>query len=57
MKTYNKLLESVKVFYQMPNGWKEIWGAQTAPSGYVCIFNGKSILSRKYQQALLKVNN
>lgn len=57
MKTYNKLLESVKVFYQMPNGWKEIWDAQTAPSGYVWIFNGKSIFSSEYQHALLKVNN
>ena len=57
MKTYNKLLEQVKVFYQMPNGWKEIFGAKTAPSGYVWIFNGKSIFTSEYQQALLRVNH
>lgn len=57
MKMYNRLLESVKVFYQMPTGWKEISGALTAPSGYVWIFNGKSIFTSEYQQALLKVNN
>lgn len=57
MKMYNRLLESVKVFYQMPTGWKEIRGALTAPSGYVWIFNGKSIFTSEYQQALLKVNN
>ena len=45
MKTYNRLLESVKVFFQMPDGWKEIIGAQTAPSGYVWIFNGKSMFT------------
>lgn len=55
MKTYKRLLESVKVYYQMPTGWKEIIGAQTAPSGYVWIFNGKSIFSNEYQKALLKV--
>lgn len=57
MKTYNRLLETVKVFYQMPTGWKEIPGAQTTPSGYVWIFNGRPILSSEYQHALLKVNN
>lgn len=55
MKTYNRLLESVKVFYQMPTGWKEILGAQTAPSGYKWINNRKSIFDDGYQKALLKV--
>lgn len=55
MNTYNRLVEPVKVFYQMPTGWKKIFGAQTAPSGYVWIFNGKSIFSTEYKHALLKV--
>lgn len=57
MNTYNRLVEPVKVFYQMPTGWKKIFGAQTAPSGYVWIFNGKSIFSSEYRHALLKVKN
>jgi hypothetical protein len=39
----------------MPPGWKEIRGATTAPSGYVWIWNGKSIFSKEYRHALLKV--
>lgn len=34
-KTYRNLLDQVPVYDTMPEGWKEIWGAQTAPSGYV----------------------
>lgn len=56
MKGYERLLERVKVFYQMPDGWKEIKGALTAPNGYIWIFNRKSIFSKEYQQALLKIN-
>jgi hypothetical protein len=38
-------------------GWKEIRGATTAPSGYVWIYNGKSIFSKEYRHALLKTIN
>lgn len=55
MKNYRQLLKRFKVYFVMPNGWKEINGALTAPSGYVWIFNGKSIFSNEYQHALLKV--
>ena len=57
MKNYRQLLEQFTVYFVMPDGWKEIMGAQTAPSGYVWIFNGKSIFSSEYRHALLKVNN
>ena len=57
MKNYRQLLEQFTVYFVMPDGWKEIIGAQTAPSGYVWIFNGKSIFSSEYRHALLKVNN
>ena len=39
----------------MPPGWKEIRGATTAPSGYVWIYNGKSIFTKEYRHALLKI--
>lgn len=57
MKNYCKLLEQVKVFNQMPTGWKETKYAMTAPNGYIWIYNGKSIFSSENQHALLKVTN
>ena len=39
----------------MPDGWREVKGALTAPIGYVWIWNGKSIFSDEYRHALLKV--
>ena len=54
-RNYSQLLDRVPVYDSMPDGWKEIRGAQTAPSGYVWIWNCKSIFSPEYQRALLKV--
>ena len=45
----------VKFLDSMPEGWKEINGATTAPNGYKWIFNGKSIFSKEYEHALLKI--
>ena len=45
----------VKFLNSMPEGWKEIKGATTAPNGYKWIFNGKSIFSKEYEHALLKI--
>jgi len=45
----------VKFLDAMPEGWKEIKGAMTAPNGYIWIFNGKSIFSKEYEHALLKI--
>ena len=45
----------VKFLNSMPEGWKEIKGAMTAPNGYIWIFNGKSIFSKEYEHALLKI--
>lgn len=44
----------VKFLNSMPEGWKEIKGATTAPNGYKWIFNGKSVFSKEYKHALLK---
>ena len=44
----------VQFLDKMPEGWKEIDGAKTAPNGYVWISNGKSIFSKEYEHALLK---
>lgn len=54
-KTYHNLLDRVPVYESMPEGWKEIWGAQTAPNGYVWIWNRKSIFSKELKTALLKL--
>jgi hypothetical protein len=51
----NMKFPEVPRYYTMPPGWKEIRGATTAPSGYVWIYNGKSIFSKEYQHALLKI--
>jgi hypothetical protein len=39
---------------KMPEGWKEVKGASTAPNGYVWIWNRKSIFSKDFRHALLK---
>ena len=51
----DKMADRVPVYDTMPEGWKERWGAQTAPSGYVWIYNRKSILSKEYRHGLLKI--
>ena len=45
---------TIRLDNPMPDGWKEINGAMTAPNGYVWIFNGKSVFSKEYEHALLK---
>ena len=47
--------QGVKIFTSMPDGWKYVKGALTAPNGYKWIYNGKSIFGDEYKQALLKV--
>jgi hypothetical protein len=39
---------------EMPNGWKVITGALTAPVGFEWISNGKSLFDKNYQRALLR---
>lgn len=45
----------VKVYDEMPVGWKDIIGALTAPLGYKWICNGKSFFSKERETALLKI--
>lgn len=47
-------LKKVKVFTEMPEGWREIKNAVTAPKGFIWICNGKSRFSGEYVHALLK---
>lgn len=49
-KQYN-----VNIMETMPEGWKILDGATTAPRGYVWIYNGESRFGGKYQSALLKL--
>lgn len=55
MKKYSNLLKTTKVFTEMPDGWRVLTGATTAPIGYKWIANRTSIFTKEYQQALLKV--
>ena len=48
-------MKDYKVFTEMPKGWRILVGALTAPRGYKWICNGKSIFSKEYEQALLKM--
>ena len=47
----------VQFLDKMPEGWKVVKGATTAPSGYVWIYNGKNPFSNvaEYKSALLKL--
>lgn len=54
-KTYRNLLNQVPVYESMPEGWEEITGALTAPSGYVWIYNCKSPFGKEYRHALLSL--
>lgn len=47
---------AVKVLDHIPDGWKKIEGAVTAPRGYSWYYNGKSRFSGEREQALVKEN-
>ena len=47
---------AVKVLDQIPEGWKKIGGAVTAPAGYSWYSNGKSRFSGEREKALVKEN-
>jgi hypothetical protein len=40
---------------EMPDGWRVLHGAMTAPNGYIWIWNGKSVFTKEYRHALLKL--
>lgn len=44
----------VKIVEKMPDGWKILEGATTAPKGYKWVYNGESLFSGKREKALLK---
>ncbi len=44
---------AVRVYKHLPKGWKVREGASTQPPGTVWAFNGKSIFSPEYKQALV----
>jgi hypothetical protein len=47
-------LNNIKVYTELPKGWRIIEGAMTAPRGYIWICNNKSRFSKEYESALLK---
>lgn len=46
----------VEFFDTMPEGWKELKGATTAPNGYIWIWNLKNPFGKESKNALLKVS-
>lgn len=46
----------VRVLPSVPNGWRVIEGATTAPKGYKWYDNGQSRFGEKYESALIKNN-
>jgi hypothetical protein len=47
--------KGVKVLNELPFGWCFIYGATTAPRGYKWVNNGRSLFSKEYEHALLKI--
>ena len=47
--------EEIKIYTELPKGWKIIVGASNAPVGYVWISNNTSRFSKEYEHALLKI--
>jgi hypothetical protein len=52
-----KKFSDVPIYDAMPEGWVEIRGATTATNGYVWINNRKSIFTKEYRHALLRISN
>lgn len=44
----------IPVKTELPDGWKKLDGALTAPNGYYWASNGKSLFSKDYDSALIK---
>lgn len=49
------LINKLEIVNSIPNGWKILEGATTAPKGYKLIYNGKSLFSKERKKALLKI--
>ena len=49
-----KTINGIRVFDEMPKGWKVLEGALCAPNGYKFICNGKSRFKPGYENALLR---
>lgn len=45
----------VKILDKIPNGWKILKGATTAPRGFVWVWNVKSHFSGEYLAALVLI--
>lgn len=56
MGNYKDLLDTEKIYDSIPEGWRELKYAVTAPNGYSWIYNSVSILNQKERKiALLKL--
>ena len=44
----------IPVKAELPEGWKKLDGALTAPEGYYWASNGLSLFNKKYDSALIK---
>lgn len=46
-------MKQAKVLNHIPEGWRLLSGAMTAPRGYRWVFNGESLFSGKRKRALV----
>ena len=46
-------MKQAKVLNHIPEGWRLLLGAMTAPRGYRWVFNGESLFSGKRERALV----
>lgn len=53
-KRFKSVNLNVSVYNEMPVGWKVLYGAATAPKGYIWIYNGSSRFAETYKTALLR---
>ena len=52
----NKIMKKeIKIYNELPKGWRIKQNATTAPNGYVWICNNKSHFSGEYKSGLLKL--
>ena len=50
----NQKYTHIPVYDRMPEGWRKIQGALTAPRGYAWIHNGKSLFGGEYRHGFIR---
>ena len=48
-------ISGITIYEELPVGWDILWGAVTAPQGYIFIWNKKSRFTGEYKCGLISV--